>query len=197
MQVAAMKDTKTTALTVTSSRSPNWKAIALRSFALTAAIAVGTTAVYLTVVPSARAAAAASTADGNGSFMQQMHGGAHSHEQMHAHFDKVLTEAGASDAQKQQIQTIMKQAMSAEHADMQEYHASVGRLKTLLAANPIDDAAVATLRVEQDRLALAASHGLTDTAVAVARVLTPTQRVKLSAEIDQMMDQHMAHHHAM
>jgi Spy/CpxP family protein refolding chaperone len=190
-----MKDTKTTALTITSSRSPNWKAIALRGFALTAAIAVGTTAVYL-AVPSARAAAA-SIADDNGSFIQQMHGVAHSHEQMHAHFDKVLTEAGASDAQKQQIQTIMKQAMSAEHADMQEYHASVGRLKTLLAANPIDDAAVATLRAEQDRLALAASHGLTDTAVAVSRVLTPTQRVKLSAEIDQMMDQHLAHHHAM
>jgi Spy/CpxP family protein refolding chaperone len=194
MQVAAMKDTKTTALTAIPSRSTNWKAIALRSFALTVAIVASTTAVYLTV-PSARAAV--STTDDNGSFIQQMHGGAHSHEQMHAHFDKVLTEAGANDAQKQQIQTIMKQAMSAEHADMQQYHASVGRLKTLLAANPIDDAAVATLRAEQDRLALAASHGLTDTAVAIARVLTPMQRVKLSAEIDQMMDQHMAHHHAM
>jgi Spy/CpxP family protein refolding chaperone len=116
---------------------------------------------------------------------------------MHAHFDKVLTEAGASDAQKQKIQAIMKQAMDTEHADMQDYHASVGRLKTLLTANPIDDSAVATLRAEQDRLALAASRGLSDTAVAVARVLTPTQRVKLGAEIDRMMDSPMAHHHAM
>ena len=91
----------------------------------------------------------------------------------------------------------MKQAMDTEHADMQDYHASVGRLKTLLTANPIDDSAVATLRAEQDRLALAASRGLSDTAVAVARVLTPTQRVKLGAEIDQMMDSPMAHHHAM
>jgi Spy/CpxP family protein refolding chaperone len=196
MQVAAMKNT-TAGLTATSSRGPNWKAIALRSFALTAAIAVGTTAVYLTAVPSARAATTNSTADASGSFFQQMHGGAHSHEEMHAHFDKVLTEAGATDAQKQQIQAIMKQAMDTEHVDMQDYHASVGRLKTLLTANPIDDAAVATLRAEQDRLALAASRGLSDTAVAIARVLTPAQRVKLGAEIDQMMDSHMAHHHAM
>ena len=191
-----MKSTKTTTLTATSSHGPNWKAIALRSFALTAAIAVGTTAVYLTAVPSARATTTNSTTEASGSFLQ-MHGAAHSHEEMHAHFDKVLTEAGASDAQKQKIQAIMKQAMDTEHADMQDYHASVGRLKTLLTANPIDDSAVATLRAEQDRLALAASRGLSDTAVAVARVLTPTQRVKLSAEIDQMMDQHMAHHHAM
>jgi Spy/CpxP family protein refolding chaperone len=192
-----MKSTKTMALSATSSRGPNWKAIALRSFALTTTIAVGTTAVYLTAVPSARATTTNSTTEASGSFFQQMHGGAHSHEEMHAHFDKVLTEAGASDAQKQQIQAIMKQAMDTEHADMQNYHASVGRLNTLLTANPIDDAAVATLRAEQDRLALAASRGLSDTAVAVARVLTPSQRVKLGEEIDQMMDSHMAHHHAM
>jgi Spy/CpxP family protein refolding chaperone len=191
-----MKNTKTTTLTATSSHGPNWKAIALRSFALTAAIAVGTTAVYLTAVPSARATTTNSTTEASGSFLQ-MHGAAHSHEEMHAHFDKVLTEAGASDAQKQKIQAIMKQAMDTEHADMQDYHASVGRLKTLLTANPIDDSAVATLRAEQDRLALAASRGLSDTAVAVARVLTPTQRVKLGAEIDRMMDSPMAHHHAM
>ena len=191
-----MKSTKTTTLTATSSHGPNWKAIALRSFALTAAIAVGTTAVYLTAVPSARATTTNSTTEASGSFLQ-MHGAAHSHEEMHAHFDKVLTEAGASDAQKQKIQAIMKQAMDTEHADMQDYHASVGRLKTLLTATPIDDSAVATLRAEQDRLALAASRGLSDTAVAVARVLTPTQRVKLGAEIDQMMDSPMAHHHAM
>jgi Spy/CpxP family protein refolding chaperone len=192
-----MKNTTTTALTATSSRRPNWKAIALRSFALTAAIAVGTTAVYLSVMPSARATATNPTAGDSGSFFQQMHAGAHSHEELDAHFDKVLTEAGASDAQKQQIQAIMKQAMNAEHTDMQDYHASVGRLKTLLTASPIDEPAVATLRAEQDRLALVASRGLSDTAVAVARVLTPTQRVKLGAEIDQMMDSHMAHHHAM
>ena len=104
---------------------------------------------------------------------------------------------GANDAQKQQIHALMKQAMTAEHADMENYHASFGHLKTLLAADPIDDTAIATLRTEQDRLALSASRRLSDTAVAVAHILTPAQRVKLGAEIDQMMDSHMAQHHAM
>lgn len=178
-------------------RGPHWKATLLRSFALTAILAVGSTAVYLTVAGPARAGSAATTADNGGSFFQRMHGGAQSPEELHAHFDKVLTEAGASDAQKQQIHALMKQAMTDEHADMQNYHASFGHLKGLLTADPIDTAAIATLRTEQDRLALLASHRLSDTAVAVARILTPAQRVKLSAEIDQMMDSHMAHHHAM
>ena len=192
LQVTAMKNTTTPA----SSRAPHWKATLLRSFALTAALAVGSTAVYMTVASSARAVSATTT-DDDGSFFQRMHGGAQSHEELHAHFDKVLTEAGVSDAQKQQIQTIMKQAMTAEHADMQNYHASFGQLKALLTADPIDETGVATLRSGQDRLALSASHRLADTAVAIARILTPAQRVKLGAEIDQMMDSHMAHHHAM
>lgn len=192
-----MKNTTTTALTPASSRGPRWRATLLRSFVLTAALAVGSTAVYLTVTSSARAVGATTTTGAGGSFFQHMHGGAQSPEELHAHFDKVLTGAGASDAQKQQIQALMKQAMTAEHADMQSYHASFGHLKTLLAADPIDDAAVATLRAEQDRLALSASHRLSDTAVAIARILTPAQRVKLGAEIDQMMDSHMVQHHAM
>ena len=191
-----MKNTTTTALTPASSHGPHWKATLLRSFALVAVLAVGSTAVYLTVPNLARAVDASTTYNGS-SFFQHMHGGAQSPEELHAHFDKVLTEAGASDAQKQQIHALMKQAMTAEHADMQNYHASFGKLKALLAADPIDDAAIATLRTEQDRLALSASHRLSDTAVAVARILTPAQRVKLGAEIDQMMDSHMAQHHAM
>lgn len=191
-----MKNTTTNALTPASTRGLHWKATLLRSCALTAALAIGSMAVYLTVPNLARAVGASTT--GNGSaFLQHMHGGAPSPEELHAHVDKVLTEAGVSDAQKQQIHALMKQAMTAEHADMQNYHATFGQLKTLLAADPIDDAAIATLRADQDRLALSASQRLSDTAVAVARLLTPAQRVKLGAEIDQMMDSHMAQHHAM
>jgi P pilus assembly/Cpx signaling pathway, periplasmic inhibitor/zinc-resistance associated protein len=190
-----MKKIVTTASTESPAHGPNWKTTLLRGFALTAAISLGATAAYLTVAPSARAAAAAP--EDGGSFFQRMHGGAHSHEEMHAHFDKVLTEAGVSDAQKQQIQTILKQAMTAEHSDMQDYHASMGRMKSLLTADPIDDAAIATLRVEQDRLALSASRRLSETAVTVARVLAPAQRVRLGAEIDRMMASPGEPHHAM
>ena len=44
-----MKNTTTTALIPASSPSPHWKATLRRSFALVAALAVGSTAVYLTV----------------------------------------------------------------------------------------------------------------------------------------------------
>ena len=64
----------------------------LRSFVLTAALAIGSTAVYLTVASSARAVGATTTDNGS-SFFQHMHGGAQSPEELHAHFDKVLTEA--------------------------------------------------------------------------------------------------------
>jgi len=181
--------------TQTPSKRPNWKRRLIRASALTAAIVVGTTTMLLSLSPAARAFAMHSGGDEQGSFFERMHGGAHSQAQMHAHFDKVLTEAGASDAQKQQIHTIMKSAMTDEHADLQRFHATFDQLKTLLTASSIDDAAIANVRAEQDRLMLATSHRMSDTAVAVARVLTPQQREKLGAEIDKMMASHSAHHH--
>ncbi|HTA65664.1 MAG TPA: Spy/CpxP family protein refolding chaperone, partial [Xanthomonadaceae bacterium] len=151
-----------------------------------------TATTFMAVASSAQALATHS--GGHDSFMAGMHGG-HSPDEMHAHFDKVLTEAGASNAQKQQIHTIMKDAMNAEHADMQSFHDSCSQLKTLLTAATIDETAVARVRSEQDQLMLGTSHRLSDTMLAVARVLTPAQRAKLGAEIDRMMAEHGGHHH--
>ena len=106
-----------------------------------------------------------------------------------------MTEIGASDEQKQQIGTLVKDAMTAEHADMQQFHANLGQLKTLLAANDIDEAAVAKLRGQQDQLLLTADQRLTDTLVASAKLLTPAQRQMLAAHIDKMVAS--GHHHMM
>ncbi|MDB6164030.1 MAG: hypothetical protein JWL98_1462 [Xanthomonadaceae bacterium] len=161
----------------------------MRGSALTAMIAVGAAMLFLSASPGA--SALGTSGDGNhDSLVARMHGGGHSHAAMHAHFDKALSQAGASDAQKQQIDAIVKSAMTDEHVDMQRYHASVSQLKALLVADPIDDAAIATVRAGQDKLAVATSRRLTDTAVAVARVLTPAQRVKLGADIDRMLALH-------
>jgi Spy/CpxP family protein refolding chaperone len=174
---------------------PNRKDTLLRATVLTAAIAIGATTLLLSVSPTARAFAMHGGGSDGDSFIAQMHGGGHSHADMHAHFDKVMTEAGIDDARKQQIHGIMKDAMDAEHADMKSFHDSCSQLKTLLTAETIDDAAIAQVRAEQDRLALATSHRLSDTMVAVAKVLTPAQRAKLGAEIDKMMASHDMHHH--
>jgi len=57
------------------------------------------------------------------------------------------------------------------------------------------ETAVARVRSEQDQLMLGTSHRLSDTMLAVARVLTPAQRAKLGEEIDRMMAEHGGHHH--
>jgi len=176
----------------TTTNQPNWKHKLLRATALTAAIAFGTATTFTAVTYSAQAFAM--HAGGHDSMMMGMHGG-HSPEEMHKHFDKVLTEAGASDAQKQQIHAIMKDAMDAEHADMKSFHDNMRQMKTLLTADTIDVAAIDKVRDQQDQLLLATSHRVTDTLVAAAKVLNPEQRAKLGAEIDKMMAEHAEHHH--
>lgn len=114
------------------------------------------------------------------------------HARMQKHFDKVMTEIGASAEQKQQIGALVKDAMTAEHADIKQFHANLGQLKTLLAANDIDEAAVAKLRGQQDQLLLSADQRFTDTLVASARLLSPAQRQMLAAHIDKM--QASGHH---
>ena len=191
----AMKPTSKIESTQAPPDRPNRTRKLLRATALVAAFALGATTLLLGVSPVARALAMQSGNAEGTSFLEQMHGGAHSHAGMHDHFEKVLAEAGVDGARKQEIHDIMKEAMTAQHADMKRFHDTCSQLKTLLTADAIDDAAIARVRAEQDRLAVATSHRLSDTMVAVAKVLTPAQRAKLGAEIDRMMASSGAHHH--
>lgn len=153
--------------------------------ALTVLVGGGAIATFSATAPAAFAGDA---------WMAHMHG--HSPAQMHAHFDQVLTRAGVDGARRQQVERILESAMQAEHADMRRYHASFGRLKALLAAQRVDAEAVASLRREQDALALNCSRRISDTALQVAQLLTPEQRQVLSADIDRMLADHMGHHPA-
>lgn len=162
-----------------SSRAPRLPS--LRVVALTLGIGLAATMAYAATAPAPHALSATDAP----SWMERMHG--HSHAQMHAHFEQVLVDAGTSPAQRQQIHGIMKAAMEAEHADMRAYHASCGQLKDLLDTPAIDQGALAAVRLDQDRLALAMSRRLSDTALRVAQVLTPDQRRTLGGEIDRMM----------
>lgn len=166
-----------------------WKRGLARALVLSGAVGLGMTGLYLFNAPSALAEAAATVAGDAGPM-----GMAHTHEQMHRHFDAMLTKVGASDAQKAQITTIFTDAMTAQHADMEKYHATLGQLKTLLTADTIDDAAVSALRAQQDQLFLSTSQRVSDTVVQVAKVLTPAQRQMLGAEFDKMMSSAGGHH---
>jgi len=160
----------------------NWKNGLLRTAVLGGAVGLGLAAMAAISAPRAPAAGDEPMA------MMQQH-----HEHMKQHFDQVLTEIGASDAQKQQIDGLFKDAMTAEHADMEQFHDNMGKLKTLLTAADIDEAAVTQLRGEQDQLLLSTSHRIGDTLLAAAKVLTPEQRQALSTHIDKMMAS--GHHH--
>ena len=99
--------------------------------ALAVAVGVGSLTLFLGAFPDARAVAAETGGGGPGAFLAHMHGGGKDHAAMHAHFDKVLDDAGVSEAQKLQIHGIMKTAMADTHADLRRYHAGVGQLTTL------------------------------------------------------------------
>jgi Spy/CpxP family protein refolding chaperone len=158
----------------------------VRGVALAAALCTGGIATYAATRPA--------FADGLGAspLMQHLHSG--SHAKWHAHVQQVLMRAGASDAQKQQIDAIVRDAVQAQHADMARYHASLGRMKALLTAATVDAAAVERARSEQDALLLDTNRRLTETLLRAARVLTPAQRQALGAEIDRMMATPIGHH---
>ena len=157
------------------------------------AIAGSATAAYVVSAPAALAATQTGATDNAPSWFARMHG--HSHADMRAHFDGVLTQAGVTGPQKQAVDRIVHDAMLAEHADMARYHAAAGELKQLLVASPIDETAVERVRTEQDRVAVDASRTLTEAAVQVARLLTPRQRQAIGGQLDQMMADGAAHHH--
>ncbi len=170
-----------------------WRRGLARALVLSGAIGLGMTALYMFNAPSALADVTAAV-EGEAAGSSGAMGLAHSHEQMHRHFEAMLTKVGASDAQKAQVSAIVKDAMTAQHADMEKYHATLEQLKTLLTADVIDDAAVSALRAQQDQLFLSTSQRVSDTVVQVAKVLTPAQRQMLGAEFDKMMSSAGGHH---
>jgi Spy/CpxP family protein refolding chaperone len=150
---------------------------------LTSALAVGVAAVQL--VPAHVAYAATDAIHGDHATIRERH-----RARMHDHLQRVLADAGATEAQRARIDAIVEAAMQDQHADMERMHADMKLLKELLTAPAIDTAKVATVRAEQEQLALQTTRRLVDTAVAIAQQLTPQQRQMLGKELDAMMARH-------
>lgn len=167
------------------------RGLALRGLTLAFAVCVGSVATYAVTAPSALAATVTAGIDGT-PWYQYLHG----HAALHDHFEQVLSRAGASDAQRQEIDGIVREAMKAQHGDMARYHATLRQLQGLLAAPTIDVAAVERVRSEQDQVLLDTDRRMTETLLRIAHVLTPVQRRALSGEIDRMMARHVGHHSA-
>lgn len=107
-----------------------------------------------------------------------------------AHMDKMLTAAGATDAQKAQIQTIWQnlrpqlQPLHKQHADLRR------QLGQAIAAPTIDQAKIEQLRKQSVQTMDQISTLMTQGIVQSAQVLTPAQRQTV---LQQMEQQH--HHH--
>jgi Spy/CpxP family protein refolding chaperone len=101
------------------------------------------------------------------------------------HLDRMLkhlyVEIDATDAQKQRLDPIVKQAASDLRPLREKVRDARRRGAELFSAETIDRGAIERARVEQIGTADAASKRFTQALTDVAEVLTPEQRKKLAA----------------
>ena len=108
------------------------------------------------------------------------------HAQAMAHIQQMLDKVSATPEQKSRIEAILHAgftSMGAMHGDMQATHT---RLHQLLTAPTIDRQALEALRASQIASLDQASRKLVDSMADAAEVLTPAQRAKLGALMQEM-----------
>jgi protein CpxP len=116
------------------------------------------------------------------------HGGPMSEQGIEMHLDHVqamLGKIGASDAQKSQIDGILKGALNDMKATHEAHHAAFGQFHELLLAPSIDREKVESLRAAQVMSLDTASKRLVTAIEDAADVLTPEQRAALAQEVRQ------------
>lgn len=119
-----------------------------------------------------------------------MMGCGHSAEDLSTHFEHVLkhlyVEIEATDAQKAQIDPLVKQAIS----DLQPLHSQLAATHTqvaqALAQTPVDRAALEAARTAHLEFADQASKRIVQLIEDVADVLTPTQRKAFAEHLAKM-----------
>jgi Spy/CpxP family protein refolding chaperone len=117
-------------------------------------------------------------------------GGAHhgptdaQHIEMHLdHMAKMLTKIGASEAQKSQMDGILRGAFADLKATSDSHHAAFGQFHELLFAPSIDRARIETLRAGQVKLLDDMSRNFASAFADAAEVLSPEQRAALAKEV--------------
>jgi Spy/CpxP family protein refolding chaperone len=111
-------------------------------------------------------------------------------DEISAHVDKFLQhvyiEVEATDAQKAQIDPLVRQAV----ADLMPLHSQVhdfhGQALALLTADRVDRSAIEAMRAEHIQAADQASRRIAQVIGDVAEVLTPVQRKALAARAAEM-----------
>ena len=115
-----------------------------------------------------------------------MHGGPMSEQGMEMHLDHVqamLGKVGATDAQKSQIDAILRAGLADLKNAHDAHHAAFGQAHQLLTAPSIDRAKLESLRAEQIKSLDAASQRLVTAIADAAEVLSQDQRAALEQAI--------------
>jgi len=115
-----------------------------------------------------------------------MHQGPMSAERIEMHLDHLaamLTKAGASDAQKAQIDGILRPAFASLQGVRDEHHATLVQFHEVMLAPSIDRAKMESLRAAQIKALDDASRNLVTAVEDAAEVLSPEQRAALAEEI--------------
>jgi Spy/CpxP family protein refolding chaperone len=116
--------------------------------------------------------------------------GAGQHERMQARLDRILSDAGASDAQKAQVKSIWANLGPQLKAARQQHMQIRQQIGQALAAPTIDTNAIEKLRQQSLQAIDNSSKLLTQGMVQTAQVLTPDQRQKVLSELHRH-----GHHH--
>jgi len=111
-------------------------------------------------------------------------------EDFSAHLDKFLQhvyiEIDATDAQKAQLDPLIRQACDDLKPLHEQVHGFHSQALALLTADTIDRTAIETMRAEHIQAADQASRRIAQLLGDVAEVLTPAQRKALAAHIAEM-----------
>lgn len=106
---------------------------------------------------------------------------------------RMLAKAGVSPEQREKIRALQKQSWEKARPEMMQMRELMQQRMKLLAAPTIDRGALEALRDKQMALANQLSRDRTQTQYEMAQILTPEQRAKLYAMMEQRMER-MKHH---
>lgn len=108
---------------------------------------------------------------------------AHGMEMHLDHMSAMLTRIGASEAQRSQVEGILKGAFTELETTQQLHHDAMGKAHELLLAPGVDRAQIEALRAEQMRAFDDASKRMLTAFEDAAEVLSPEQRTALAEEV--------------
>ena len=106
---------------------------------------------------------------------------------------RMLAKAGVSPEQREKMRALQKQSWEKARPEMMQMRQLMQQRMKLLAAPTIDRGALEALRDKQMALANQLSRDRTQTQYEMAQILTPEQRAKLYAMMEQRMER-MKHH---